>query len=154
MNHCGYEFDHGEHSEKAIMYLHSVLQVCARWIVPFAYSISLSHLSSNLCFQDGTAQGHPVAYLEGRDATVQHTKRKEISTLFCVRSLIEIQTKVFCREFRKNLNEVCGCLLLWAELSYSSTPRSPGSKLEAAEGQNTHCKKCPLHKAILSSAIY
>lgn len=29
MNHCGYEFNNGEHSEGAVMYLHSLSQVCA-----------------------------------------------------------------------------------------------------------------------------
>ncbi len=40
MNHCGYEFDNGELSEAALMYLHSVLQVCAGRIFLLCLSIA------------------------------------------------------------------------------------------------------------------
>lgn len=49
MSHRGYESDNGEHSEAAVMYLHSVLQVCA-WLNFFFLSLlSIAFFSPAIC---------------------------------------------------------------------------------------------------------
>ncbi len=106
MNHCGYEFNNGEHSEAAVMHLHSVLQVCTGWIFLLC-TVSLYHIFPAICLQDGTAQGLRTSHstLEGkrRHCLVYRKSRGVHVSVFKIRCSIEIQTKNSGRAWMKSV---------------------------------------------------
>lgn len=109
----------------------------------FSFCASLSHLSGNLCLQDGTARGLGTSHgtLAGKRRHCLVYRKNRGCMCPCLRSGVWLRSRQRLG-FRRILNEVWGCffplVLFWAGLSYSTTPRT-----QAAEGQRAHCKKCP-----------